>query len=77
MTIEETIIQILQVSILNTEDEISLTDSFEYLGMDSLDFVEFVMACEEEFGIYIDDEDAETWESIEDAVNYVEEKKEG
>lgn len=77
MTIEEKVIQILQVAILNTEDEINVTDSFEYLGMDSLDLIEFVMACEEEFGIYIDDEDVEKFETVEDIVNYIEEKKEG
>ena len=41
------------------------------LGADSLDTVELVMAFEEEFGIEIPDEAAETIQSFGDAVKYV------
>ena len=36
------------------------TDIFDDLGMDSLDRIEFVMTIEEEFGVDIDDEVADT-----------------
>ncbi|MBL4807902.1 MAG: acyl carrier protein [Rhodobacteraceae bacterium] len=41
------------------------------LGADSLDTVELVMAFEEEFGIEIPDDAAETIQSFGDAVKYV------
>ncbi|MBD1872331.1 acyl carrier protein [Nodosilinea sp. FACHB-131] len=44
------------------------------LGADSLDTVELVMALEEEFGIEIPDEAAENIATVQDAVNFIEEK---
>jgi acyl carrier protein len=42
------------------------------LGADSLDTVELVMAFEEEFGIEIPDDAAETIRSVGDAVSFIE-----
>jgi acyl carrier protein len=42
------------------------------LGADSLDTVELVMAFEEEFGVEIPDDQAETIVTVGDAVNYLE-----
>ncbi|MFB2921769.1 MULTISPECIES: acyl carrier protein [Aerosakkonema] len=44
------------------------------LGADSLDTVELVMALEEEFDIEIPDEDAEKIRTVQDAVNYINDK---
>jgi acyl carrier protein len=44
------------------------------LGADSLDTVELVMALEEEFGIEIPDEAAESIGTVQDAVNFIKEK---
>lgn len=44
------------------------------LGADSLDTVELVMALEEEFGIEIPDEAAEAIATVQDAVNFIENK---
>ena len=44
------------------------------LGADSLDTVELVMALEEEFDIEIPDESAESIASVQDAVNFIQEK---
>jgi acyl carrier protein len=44
------------------------------LGADSLDTVELVMALEEEFDIEIPDEDAETIDTVEAAVTYIDKK---
>lgn len=43
----------------------------EDLGADSLDTVELVMAFEEEFGIEIPDDAAETIQSFGDAVKFI------
>ena len=41
------------------------------LGADSLDMVEIIMKLEEQFGIEINDEDAEKLHNISDVVDYV------
>ena len=45
------------------------------LGADSLDTVELVMAFEEKFNIEIPDDAAETILTVQDAINYIEEKQ--
>lgn len=44
------------------------------LGADSLDQVEIVMACEEEFSIEIPDNAAEKIVTVADAINFIEEQ---
>lgn len=44
------------------------------LGADSLDTVELVMAFEEEFGVEIPDDAAETIVTVGDAIRFLEEK---
>ena len=59
-----------------TEDEISPESSFiEDLGADSLDLVELIMSMEDEFGIEISDEDAESIVTVQDAINFITERK--
>ena len=56
------------------EESISDNSSFiDDLGADSLDTVELVMAFEEEFGIEIPDDAAETIQTVGDAVKFIEE----
>lgn len=43
----------------------------EELRADSLDLVELIMALEEDFGIEIPDEDAETLLTVGDAMTYI------
>lgn len=45
--------------------------SFQELGADSLDMVEIVMKLEEEFGIEINDEDAEKLSNINEVADYI------
>jgi acyl carrier protein len=72
-TIEGKVKQILveQLGIDEAEatPEASIVDD---LGADSLDTIEIVMACEEEFGIEIPDADAEKVTRVSDIVTYVE-----
>ena len=44
----------------------------EDLGADSLDAVEVIMALEDEFGITIDDDTAQSFKTVGDLVDYVE-----
>ena len=61
---------------LNVEpDEVTPEATFvEDLRADSLDMVELSMAFEEEFQIDIPDEDAEKIKTVQDSVNYIDEK---
>ena len=55
-----------------SEDEITPESTFiSDLGADSLEVVELIMALEDEFGISIPDEDAEKLQTVQDAVNYI------
>jgi acyl carrier protein len=58
---------------LNVEDEEVVDDAsfIDDLGADSLGIVELVMALEEEFGVSIPDEDAESIKTVGDAVSYI------
>lgn len=57
------------------EDEVTPQASFvDDLGADSLDTVEMVMAFEEEFSIEIPDDDAEKIKTVQDAVEYINQK---
>ena len=57
-------------------DEVKPEASFvEDLGADSLDLTELIMAMEEEFEIEIADEDAQKILKVQDAINYIENKK--
>ncbi|HJL58184.1 MAG: acyl carrier protein [Pelagibacteraceae bacterium] len=58
------------------EDKISLSSKFiDDLGADSLDTVELVMAFEEKFGIEIPDDAAETILTVQNAVDFIDNKK--
>ena len=59
------------------KDKVTMEASIiDDLGADSLDVVDLVMSLEEEFGIEIPDEDAESLTNIEETVKYIQEKKE-
>lgn len=51
-------------------ENIKESDSIETLGADSLDSVEIVMRLEEQFGIEINDEEAEKLKTVGDVVTY-------
>jgi acyl carrier protein len=66
------ILERLTKSMSDTAEKVTDTASFiEDLGADSLDTVELVMAFEEEFGIEIPDDAAESIVTVGDAVKYI------
>ena len=65
--------QIIKDQLGVEEAEITTTASFvDDLGADSLDRVELIMKFEEDFGLEIPDEQAETIKTVQDAVDYIE-----
>ena len=58
------------------ESKISLDSKFiDDLGADSLDTVELVMAFEEQFGIEIPDDAAETISTVQNAIDFINSKQ--
>ena len=58
------------------QDKVTPESKFiDDLGADSLDTVELVMAFEEKFGIEIPDDAAETIQTVQNAIDYIQNKK--
>ena len=73
--IEKKVRAIIMEQLGVSEEELKPEASFvDDLGADSLDLVELVMALEEEFGQEIPDEDAEKISTVQDAINYINER---
>lgn len=73
----ERIIEIIAEQLGADVTEITTEASFrEDLNADSLDLFQIIMALEEEFLIEIPTEDAETIQTVADAVNYIKAKTE-
>ena len=64
------IVDKLGVDEADVKPEASFTND---LGADSLDTVELIMEFEKEFGISIPDDKAETIQTVQDAINYIQE----
>ena len=73
---EEKVIKIVMEHLGIEKNKISLDSKFiDDLGADSLDTVELVMAFEEQFGIEIPDDAAETILTVQNAVDFINNKK--
>lgn len=71
-SIEDRVKKIVVEQLGVSESAVSRTASFvDDLGADSLDTVELVMALEEEFGIEIQDEEAERITTIQQAIDFI------
>ena len=72
MSAEEKVIDIIVEQLSVDKDKVVPSASFvDDLGADSLDLVELIMAMEEAFGIEIPDEVAEKINSVQDAIDHV------
>jgi acyl carrier protein len=67
--VKKIVVEHLGVDAEKVTPEASFIDD---LGADSLDTVELVMAFEEEFGIEIPDDAAETIQTVGDAIKFIE-----
>ncbi|MBE0617424.1 MAG: acyl carrier protein [Proteobacteria bacterium] len=73
--IEETVKRIVAEQLgVDIEKVVNDASFIDDLGADSLDTVELVMALEEEFDQEIPDEDAEKIRTVQDAINYIQER---
>jgi len=73
-TIEERVKKVVLEQLEVSADQVTPEASFiDDLGADSLDTVELVMALEEEFGLEIPDDKAESIAKVKDAVQYIKE----
>ena len=73
-SVEERVKKIIVEQLGVKEDEVKNNASFvDDLGADSLDTVELVMALEEEFGVEIQDDEAEKIATVQQAVDYINE----
>lgn len=72
MDIEERIKAIVVEQLGVDEAEVIMAASFvDDLGADSLDLVELIMAMEEDFDVKIEDEDAETIKTVQNAADFI------
>lgn len=69
----EKVAEIIAKELNSKKENITMkTRLVEDLGADSLDAVEIMFALEEEFGIEIDDDSAQSIKTVGDLVNYIE-----
>ncbi|WP_391158570.1 acyl carrier protein [Wolbachia endosymbiont of Liriomyza huidobrensis] len=73
--IEEKVKKIILEHISKDVEKFNSSSKLSEHGTDSLDAVEIIMAAEEEFGIEIPDEDAQKMETMEQIVEYINNKK--
>lgn len=73
--IEEKVKKIILEHISKDVEKFNSSSKLLEHGTDSLDAVEIIMAAEEEFGIEIPDEDAQKMETMEQIVEYINNKK--
>ncbi|MDO8494253.1 MAG: acyl carrier protein [Deltaproteobacteria bacterium] len=72
---EEKVLSIIAEQLGIGEDEIQKESSFgRDLGADSLDFLELLMSCEEEFDIDIPEDDAEGIKTVQHLMDYLQKK---
>ena len=76
MSIEDQVKKIVAEQLGVKEEQVTADASFvDDLGADSLDTVELVMALEEEFEIEIPDEEAEKITTVQQAINYINDRR--
>ena len=70
----EKVVQIIAEQLGMDSKDITMDTEFDEINADSLELVGVIMAVEQEFGIEVDDEDIEKIKSVEDVVEYINNK---
>ena len=70
--IKDRVISVISKELDLDENNIKLNDTFEKLGIDSLEVFEIIMSLEEEFDIQISNEDTEKLCTVEEILKYIE-----
>ena len=74
--VQEKVVKIIVDKLGVKESEVTPEATFTGdLGADSLDTVELVMEFEKAFGVQVEDEAAEKFQTVGDVINYIEEHK--
>jgi acyl carrier protein len=72
---KEKVIKLVSEATKIEESKINLNTSFvDDLNLDSLDIVELMMKMEDEFGVEIPEDQAESLKTVQDVVTYLESK---
>lgn len=71
MSIEEKVISIVSEVLGIESEKITSADTFDDLYVDSLDLVEIIIKCEQEFGYPIKDDKAQNLKTVGDLVNLI------
>lgn len=71
MSIEEKVISIVSEVLGIESEKITSADTFDDLYVDSLDLVEIIIECEQEFGYPIKDDKVQNLKTVEDLVNLI------
>ncbi|MCS6795484.1 MAG: acyl carrier protein [Raineya sp.] len=73
--VKQTVLEILKEKLDLPESVLTMEANFiKDLGVDSLDYIEVVMAFEQAFGINIPDTDTEKMRTVGAAIDYIEER---
>lgn len=72
---QDKIIELVVIKLNIDKTKITSDATLQALGADSLDIVELIMRLEDQFGIEINDEDAEQLKTLSDLVDYVHERR--
>lgn len=74
METKEKVIALIAENVAADVNSITEETTFDELGVDSLDMVEFVMEAEEEFGISIEQDEISSVKKVGDAVELIKRK---